>query len=66
MLTCAEKELGESEIMLATRMSRGLVRQYLNIIEDFKSKGCFPEELIAHQTKIESDYEQHLKDQMKP
>jgi hypothetical protein len=64
VLTCADKGLTEHETTIATHMSIGLVRQYLKIIEEFKAKGCFLKDLIAHQPRIESDYEKHLKDQI--
>jgi Protein of unknown function (DUF1670) len=64
VLTCVVNGLSEFDITIATRMSPGLVRQYLKIIDDFTAKGCFPKDLVTHQTRIESDYEKHLKDQI--
>jgi hypothetical protein len=59
VLTCVNNGLSEFDITIATRMSIGLVRQYLKIIDEFKAKGCLPKDLITHQTRIETEFEKY-------
>jgi hypothetical protein len=65
VLTCVVKDLSELEITIAAKMSPGLVRQYLKIIDDFKAQGCLPQDLVTHQTRIETEFEQYQASKIK-
>jgi len=58
VLICYRKEMSQEEISHALSMSKGLVNQYLDIIEEYKSEGRILEDIEKFDAKIAPHYEE--------
>jgi len=66
VLLCYRKQLSKEEICVAAGHSPKLIQQYLDLIEEFKSKGVILDQVEKFDAKIESHYEQHQPNETLP
>lgn len=59
VLICYRKEMTKDEISHALGISKGLVKQYLDIIEEYKSQGHILEDIEKFDAKIAPHYEEY-------
>jgi hypothetical protein len=59
VLICYRKEMTQDEISHALGMSKGLTKQYLEIIEEYKSKGHILEDIEKFDAKIAPHYDEY-------